>query len=539
MSRQVSPGLVRIASGAKGWSGRESFIRRLVPIGGDGLTFQKLIEVRQHLQFQSTSGANLFSTFEICWPFLELFHTGWMFLSRTTETHWGSSLTKDPSRLSHSSAKINRKPPTNFKKVDYYPGADTLAVTLQARLLDCWRIEFNVVDLLAHFSELEKSKNLPPFDQLRKCAESLNLRYSSRSAYYNVLAGIRGDVWVAPPAQASSLGQQGASPANSLSPSNKPSTATRAKKEKDTLVLPVIPATEPYRGDQCLAWSILFMHEAILFQEFIQAVAEGDPGRVYEIFKVMIFSFAGSTHTKYAGYTFEQVCILEFESSPELKNGFLRNWIINPSGKAGKYQAQDLRQEKNNLTLKEEAQRKNINIEHLNELKNSRQSGEKAWDWPDEERTIQSPTPELRILLETYRFFAIGNSRLEKGKLKKWISDTKIQRKPPTQYSRNIRCTDSSGSRGGTSNQDLSSGGVLLNAEDEDKNEGGGSENEESESDGEGDLDSDQALTQTLGRVEIVDGRLVAMYEEIDAAEVEEQREEELVESDTCYESDT
>ena len=43
---------------------------------------------------------------------------------------------------------------------------------------------------------------------------------------------------------------------------------------------------EPYRGDKTLANSIMLMRDSILAREYAQAVAEGDPGRVYEAMKV-------------------------------------------------------------------------------------------------------------------------------------------------------------------------------------------------------------------------------------------------------------
>lgn len=59
----------------------------------------------------------------------------------------------------------------------------------------------------------------------------------------------------------------------------------------------------------------------------------------------MILTFAGSTHTKYMNYLLEMLCDLELESSPELRDAFLANWIINPSGEAGTFIAGDKFQE--------------------------------------------------------------------------------------------------------------------------------------------------------------------------------------------------
>ena len=92
--------------------------------------------------------------------------------------------------------------------------------------------------------------------------------------------------------------------------------------------------TVPCAGDRTLAKSIAFMRDTLWQREMAYATAEGDVGRVYEIMKVnqaaylrdisakvlqlLLFQFAGSTHTKYTTYLLEMICSLELESSPEL-----------------------------------------------------------------------------------------------------------------------------------------------------------------------------------------------------------------------------
>ncbi|PIL22310.1 hypothetical protein GSI_14998 [Ganoderma sinense ZZ0214-1] len=75
------------------------------------------------------------------------------------------------------------------------------------------------------------------------------------------------------------------------------------------------------------------------------AVAVGDVGRLWEDLKMMTFNFAGSTHSKYTIYLLEILCILELESSPVLRDVFLRNWLVNPSGQPGRNMEGDLYQE--------------------------------------------------------------------------------------------------------------------------------------------------------------------------------------------------
>lgn len=108
---------------------------RLVFIGGDGMSFEKLLNLKYYLQFQSTP----LRRFEVVEPFLEIWHTIWTNLSSIFETHWGSPYTKDPSRLGHSAFAIGQKTPSNLKKVDYYPASYEAYLIFDARVLDCWR----------------------------------------------------------------------------------------------------------------------------------------------------------------------------------------------------------------------------------------------------------------------------------------------------------------------------------------------------------------------------------------------------------------
>ena len=116
------------------------------------------------------------------------------------------------------------------------------------------------------------------------------------------------------------------------------------------------------------------MYEALVLKEVAQAVAEGDIGRVYEgikvsfllnhdiatptnILQMMLVTFAGSSHTKYTGYLLDMIGFLEFDADQELRTMFLQNWLVNPSGEAGRYLEKDLMQEHHNEVLEERSKR--------------------------------------------------------------------------------------------------------------------------------------------------------------------------------------
>jgi hypothetical protein len=217
-----------------------------------------------------------------------LWHTEWTDLSRVFEVHWESLLSPDPSSLGHSAAKINRAGPSNLKKVDYYPAADLAYLVLDVRILNCWqsvvfihslgifltnilnRNYFRCDDIFAHFAN---SGTRPDIEDLIKAAQTLHRSFSSTRAIYHALDDTtvesewsknvhRGSAWVSPPVFESSQSEP----------------KKRLKKAKQT--------TRHPQGDRVLANSITFMRDALMSREMSYVIAEGDPGRVYEIMKV-------------------------------------------------------------------------------------------------------------------------------------------------------------------------------------------------------------------------------------------------------------
>ncbi|KAH9924136.1 hypothetical protein B0H21DRAFT_826787 [Amylocystis lapponica] len=145
----------------------------------------------------------------------------------------------------------------------------------------------------------------------------------------------------------------GGSPAASSMNTSRGLKAKRAKSGKQGQV-----QTEPFKGDRVLSQSITFIRDGIISREFTYAMAEGNVGRVYEAMKIMLFTFAGSSHTKYTAYLLETICNLELESSPELRNAILDSLLVNLSGKPGHFAAGDLIQEYFNHLLQAIVERK-------------------------------------------------------------------------------------------------------------------------------------------------------------------------------------
>ena len=111
------------------------------------------------------------------------------------------------------------------------------------------------------------------------------------------------------------------------------------------------PPPEEFLGDQVLARSIAFMRETMISREAMLASAEGDVGRLYEVIKVMLFTFAGSPHSNYTAYFLEMITKLEWESGPELKAALLALSLVNLTGREGGFAAGDTIQEYFNRIL--------------------------------------------------------------------------------------------------------------------------------------------------------------------------------------------
>ncbi|KAJ3494472.1 hypothetical protein NLJ89_g10801 [Agrocybe chaxingu] len=398
--------------------------RRLIFVGGDGLTFQKVVELKKYLQFHKDP----FQSFEIIEPVLALWHTEWTDLSRIFEVHWDGLMSKDPSSLGHSASCINRPAPSNLKKVDYYPAAELMYLFLEARMLDCWRLYFKCDDIFLYFEGLATSDSLPDIEDLVRAAERLHSSYSTTRAAHLALDDLSsptpwaefvpsGSRWIPPIVHSSSQ--------EDTETSHKPSSKKQLRKASQ-------PDSDRHKnGDRVLSNSILFMRDALVSREMAYA------------------------HTKYSGYLLETICRLELESSPALRETILRTTLINLMGKPGGFTAADLMQEYFNRLLEAIVEKKGVeygdtfirevisrNLHHFARIKLDTRLGV-GLTKRSGNHSAPHQNPEMRILLNTYRDselhlrrpgrfiqdvdkdnFQDGLRKLRESKLKKWVGDT-------------------------------------------------------------------------------------------------------------------
>ncbi|KAI1781902.1 hypothetical protein LXA43DRAFT_1105136 [Ganoderma leucocontextum] len=507
------------------------YVLRVFPIGGDGLTFEKAVLLKQLLQFQTDP----FQRFDLIYPFLETWHAQWTYLSLIYESHFGPLLSNDPSSLGHSATKINQKRPSNLSKVDYYPALYTAYIVLDARMLDCWRtvlISDHDEDLFAHFEHLDE-RDIPSLETLREHARTLHNRYSTQQAWVMAMQGgdaaldagwVSGDPWT--PVSDEQQVEQVAiiPPAAEEDKDTSPRSASSTESESESSSSHASSGggeseAQAFSGDRTLAQSILFMRDAMVSRDTSHAVAVGDVGRMWEDLKMMMYNFAGSTHSKYTTYLLEMICILELESSPSLRDAFLRNWLVNPSGQPGRAMEGDLYQEHLNRELEEAISRGGSewdsrfiqkvvapNVQHFIELKNEWGTGVGLAERRGR-HSVPHSRPEIRTLLATYKAehlhsfrrgriytaqvspntFRDGVVNLEKSKLAKFVSDTMRTRVP--------RDT------GSPVAEPIDMDAILLELDEADDDE----------------LENDEDNAgPTRGRVELEDGELVISLSEAD-----------------------
>ncbi|KAG8695065.1 hypothetical protein FRC08_008060 [Ceratobasidium sp. 394] len=101
------------------------------------------------------------------------------------------------------------------------------------------------------------------------------------------------------------------------------------------------------------------MRDTFWYLEFATAVTEGDIGRVFEVIKVLRFSFWGGGATNYGNELLKLACNYFYEYPADLQTAILNNYLVNPSGLPNHWHELDLLQEHHNLWIKRVFNRKN------------------------------------------------------------------------------------------------------------------------------------------------------------------------------------
>ncbi|KAF9050825.1 hypothetical protein BDZ89DRAFT_593109 [Hymenopellis radicata] len=325
----------------------QRFHRRLMPVTGDGFTFELLLKLMQQRQFHESD----FESLRFLEPGLAGWHTEWTNDSRVIDYHLDSYSSQDPSTLGYALSKIKRKIPKDQGKYNYHHANEALYLVLDMRMLDCWRLFLldiareRDVDTSAHndifdvITILDEASKLPTLLEFERYAERIHDMYTTESAIYNAANGTKG---VTAP-KASRVPQPPISLVDRLAAADLNA-----------------PPVEEFTGDVFLSRSMGFMRETIRSRECVWGISEGDVGRAWAQFKTMMFCFAGSSHKKYAQYLLESIINLEFESTPELRAALLSTGVATLSGLPGTHACVDLLQERFQRILEAVVQHKGL-----------------------------------------------------------------------------------------------------------------------------------------------------------------------------------
>ncbi|KAH9911496.1 uncharacterized protein B0H18DRAFT_1062212 [Fomitopsis serialis] len=510
---------------------------RLILVGGDGLTYEKLLQLKNYLGFEKDD--NAVESLDIVEPILAY-----------------------ESTLGHSANKIGRKTPSNLSKVDYKDGMEILFTVLDARILDCFRVYWNVPNLFEYFTQLAESPDgIPSLEQLEEVALRLYRAYATSRGYERAMheqsdrdqnTALSGDA-------------SGKSPSTWVSPlSDMPSTASGPKphkaprsKARGTRGQPAPSTTTPAACAPDTANTTetpfavnAFIRDVVVLREFA--------------LKVMVFTFAGSTHTKYTAYLLEMICNLELESTPALRHAILSNLVVNLTGNEGSFQPGDLMQEYFNRLLEAVAEKKGVeygdhfvrhiisrNLHHFASLLNDLKGGVGLQRRSGRHTTPQKQ-PEFKILAGIYQDcelhsrrrgreypgvardvddFRKGYEKLQDGKMKKWIAESMFLRSVRVPTGAKTTPSDAlhPASAEQTSNTTTSPRGAasaesLAAKDDSDDSESESDHDSESESD---DSDEEEAtgdeggVRQSLASACMHHGQLVFEVFEVQAEEID------------------
>ncbi|KAJ7846812.1 hypothetical protein B0H13DRAFT_2285702 [Mycena leptocephala] len=318
---------------------------------GDGASIAAMWRIKKYL---SAHPSNYKAFRNRVPPGPEIWHSRWTQLNAISSNCYGPATAKDPAALSKSATAAGAKRPSDLKKDDFWPTSRSMTLFFEARVLDCWRIHFGASDILTYF----ETSATPDLDTLWENARKLVRRYASQEAYHQALSRDfsdsaseemkipRGTPWTAPtdPNTQHELTEENAidldepvdgeeAPEENLSDSEE-----TGRKKKNQIRSPCIQKPQISRD---MGWWVIAAH----------AVPDGEIGRLWEIMKIWILCFSGSSNRNYASYLLETYCLHRYESSKDFSEAMLNNWLLNLSGK--KWTECDFTQEGFNKWLEE------------------------------------------------------------------------------------------------------------------------------------------------------------------------------------------
>ncbi|KAF7372949.1 hypothetical protein MSAN_00502000 [Mycena sanguinolenta] len=337
--------------------------RWLVMICGDQLSIDLIRKLKDYTKKFNTP----FTRHEWALPIIQLWHLKWNWQKAIFRLHWHPKLGKDIFGLHHDCELLERGK-FNHEKCDFYPAHHILEDRFETVVLDALRLvceqetdvfygaQVKLTDLVSHYFDNNGPLYQCSFERLETFATTVYRRYMCTSAAEDAKGhsstrntDIYGAAWSAP--DASSEDEEPADPMPSLTAiGTKP--PPRKKKKKSRAKAGAQPERNFSGGDQVIVNLVHFMRVTFWYLELCAGIAEGDIGRVFEVIKLLRFSFWGAGSTNYGNELLELACNFLYEWSDPLRLTVLENYLVNPTGQIGHWLELDLLQEHFNFWIK-------------------------------------------------------------------------------------------------------------------------------------------------------------------------------------------
>ncbi|KAF7371359.1 hypothetical protein MSAN_00772000 [Mycena sanguinolenta] len=327
-----------------------SLYRWLVMICGDQLSIDRIRKLKDYTKKFN----NPFTPHEWTLPIIQLWHLKWNWQKAIFRLHWHPQLGKDIFGLHHDCELLERGK-FNHEKCDFYPAHHILEDRFEAVVLDALRLvceqetNFQTISALSMTAPSNVSRILRPGFTVAICAHRQRRMQKGHSSTRDT--DIYGPAWNAP--DASSEEEETAEPMPSLTAIGSSTKPPPRKKKKKSRAKAAPQAERNFSGgDQVIVNLVHFMRVTFWYLELCAGIAEGDIGRVFEVIKLLRFSFWGAGSTNYGNELLELACHFLYEWSDPLRLTVLENYLVNPTGRIGHWLELDLLQEHFNFWIK-------------------------------------------------------------------------------------------------------------------------------------------------------------------------------------------
>ncbi|KAF8174657.1 hypothetical protein K438DRAFT_1609227 [Mycena galopus ATCC 62051] len=279
-------------------------------------------------------------------PIIQLWHLKWAWQKAILRLHWHLGLEKGTFGLHHNVVFIEHEK-FNHNKCDFYPAHHILEDRFETLVLNTLHLlcqqhtdfvtptETKLIDALQLYFEPEGPLSACTFEQLHEFATIVYDRYMCSAAADDASGHLR---------------------QRDVKMYGEPWSSEVINEEPEMLQSMTAAAAQPERkfskGDQVPVTLCNFMWVTLWYMELSLATAEGDIRHVFEVIKVLCFSFWGAGSTNYGNELLELACSFLYKFSANLITTVLNNYLVNPSGRIGHWLELDLLQKHFNFWIK-------------------------------------------------------------------------------------------------------------------------------------------------------------------------------------------